>query len=43
MHAFHQWGGLVFIMGHHDQFPSWMMIQNDKFPTWMMIQYFFMV
>ena len=33
-------GGLVFIMGRHDQFPSWMMIQNDNFPSWMMIRYF---
>ena len=35
--TFHRWGGLVFIMGHHDQFTSWMMIQNDNFPSWMMI------
>ena len=38
--TFHQWGGLVFIMGDHDNFPSWMMIQNDTFPCWMMIRYF---
>ena len=38
--TFHRWGGLVFIMCHHDQFLSWMMIQNDNFPSWMMIRYF---
>ena len=27
MRTFHQWGGLVFIMDDHDNFPSWMMIQ----------------
>ena len=24
---FHRWGGLVFIMDDHDNFPSWMMIR----------------
>ena len=37
MRTFHRWDGLVFIMGHHDQFPSWMMIQNDNFLSWLMI------
>ena len=27
MHTFHRWGGLVFIMDDHDNFPSWMMIR----------------
>ena len=36
---FHRQGGLVFVMGHHDHFPSWMMIQDDNFPSWMMIRY----
>ena len=36
--TFHRWGD--FIMGVHDNFPSWMMIQNDTFPCWMMIRYF---
>ena len=40
MCTFHRWGDLVFIMGHHDQFSSWMMIHNDKFPSLMMIRYF---
>ena len=40
MSTFHRCGGLVFIMGHHDQFPNWMMIQNDNFPSLMMIRYF---
>ena len=40
MRTFNGWGDLIFIMGHHDQFPSWMMIQNDNFPSWMMIRYF---
>ena len=26
MRTFHRWDGLVFIMGDHDKFPSWMMI-----------------
>ena len=38
--TFHRWGDLVFIMGDHDNFLSWMMIQNDTFPCWMMIRYF---
>ena len=25
--TFHRWGGLVFIMDDHDNFPSWMMIR----------------
>ena len=27
VHTFHRWGGLVFIMDDHDNFPSLMMIQ----------------
>ena len=27
MRTFHRWGGLVFIMDDHDNFPSWMMIR----------------
>ena len=27
MRTFHRWGGLVFIMDDHDNFPSLMMIQ----------------
>ena len=27
MRTFHQWGGMVFIMGDHDNFHSWIMIQ----------------
>ena len=27
MRTFHRWGGLVFIMDDHGNFPSWMMIQ----------------
>ena len=27
MCTFHQWGGLIFIMDDHDNFPSWMMIR----------------
>ena len=30
--TFHRWGGLVFIMDDHDDFPSWMMTQNSIFP-----------
>ena len=26
VHTFHRWGGLVFIMSDHDNFPSWMMV-----------------
>ena len=26
MRTFHRWGGMVFIMDDHDNFPSWMMI-----------------
>ena len=25
--TFHLWGGLVFIMDDHDNFPSWMMVR----------------
>ena len=38
--TFQRWGGLVFIMGDHDNFPNWMMIRNCTFPCWMMIRYF---
>ena len=31
--SFHRRGGLVFIVGHHNHFPNWMMIQNDNFPS----------
>ena len=41
MRIFHRRGGLVFIMGDHDNFPSWIMIRNDTFSCWMMIRYFF--
>ena len=27
MSTFHRWGGLIFIMDDHDNFPSWMMIR----------------
>ena len=27
LRIFHRWGGLIFIMDDHDNFPSWMMIQ----------------
>ena len=34
--TFHRWGGLVFIMDDHDNFPNWIMILNSMFPNWMM-------
>ena len=37
--TFHRWGGLVFIMGDHDKFPSWMITLNSIFPYWRMIRY----
>ena len=37
LHTFYRWGGLVFIMEDHDNFPSWMMTQNNIFPCWKMI------
>ena len=40
LRTFHLWGGLVFIMDDHDNFPNWMMTLNSMFPSWMMIQYF---
>ena len=36
LRTFHLWGGLVFIMDDHDNFPNWIMIQNSMFPSWMM-------
>ena len=32
LRTFHRWGGLVFIIYDHDNFPSWMMTQNSIFP-----------
>ena len=26
MRTFHRFGGLIFIIGNHDNFPNWMMI-----------------
>ena len=40
VHTFHRWGGLVFIIGDHDNFSSWITIRNDTFPCWVMIRYF---
>ena len=34
--TFRLWGGLVFIMDDHDNFPNWIMILNSMFPSWMM-------
>ena len=34
--AFHRWGGLVFIVGDHDNFPNWIMTLNSMFPNRMM-------
>ena len=39
LHTFHRWGGLVFIMSDHDNFPSWVMTLNSIFPCWRMIRY----
>ena len=39
LRTFHRWGGLVFIMDDHDNFPSWMMTHNNIFPCWRMIRY----
>ena len=36
LRTFHLWGGLVFIMDDHDNFPNWMMTLNSMFPSWMM-------
>ena len=36
---FSVWGGLVFIMDDHDNFPSWMITLNSIFPYWRMIRY----
>ena len=36
LHTFYLWGGLVFIMYDHDNFPNWIMILNSTFPSWMM-------
>ena len=35
--TFHLWGGLVFIVDDHDNFPNWIMTLNSMFPSWMMI------
>ena len=40
LRTFHRWGGLVFIMDDHDNFPSWMMTQKSILPCWRMIRYF---
>ena len=37
LRTFHLWGGLVFIMDDHDNFPNWIMILNSMFPNWIMI------
>ena len=37
LHTFHLWGGQVFIMDDHDNFPNWIVILNNMFPSWMMI------
>ena len=34
--GFHRWGGLVFIVDDHDNFPNWIMILNSMFPNLMM-------
>ena len=34
--TFHRWGGLVFIVDDHDNFPNWIIILNSMFPNWMM-------
>ena len=39
LRTFHRWGGPVFIMNDHDNFPSWMMTHNSIFPCWRMIRY----
>ena len=39
LRTFHLWGGLVFIIDDHDNFPNWITILNSMFPSWMMIQY----
>ena len=39
LRTFHRWGGLIFIMDDHDNFPSCMMIKNNIFPCWRMIRY----
>ena len=36
LRTFHRWGGLIFIMDDHDNFPNWIMILNSMFPNWMM-------
>ena len=36
MRTFHRWGGLVFIVDDHDNFPNWIMILNSMFPNWML-------
>ena len=34
--SLHRWGGLVFIVDDHNNFPNWIMILNSMFPNWMM-------
>ena len=36
LRTFPRWGGLVFIMDDHDNFPNLIMILNSMFPNWMM-------
>ena len=34
LRTFHRWGDLVFIIGDHDNFNSWMITLNSIFPCW---------
>ena len=36
LRTFHRWGGLVFIVDDHDNFPNWIMTLNSMFPNRMM-------
>ena len=36
LRTFHRWGGLVFIVDDHDNFPNWIMTLNSIFPNRMM-------
>ena len=33
LRTFHLWGGLIFKMDDHDNFPNWIMILNGMFPS----------
>ena len=37
LRTFHRWGGLVFIVDDHDNFPNWIMKLNSMFPNRRMI------